>query len=149
MSRLQTPPFQPAKGDRLCLQIPAMPAQVGNARHAVVDFLRYQGWPPTDTDAIALAVGEAGSNAVCYGRQDSAAAVVSIVCTLLNPTHVQIEVRNEGTDFCPDLNTLCSLPDQDATHGRGFALMQILMDDMQVYQEGTETVVRLTKSRTL
>lgn len=138
----------PVKGDRLCLQIPAMPAQVGEARHAVVDFLRYQGWPQTDTDAVALAVGEAGSNAVCYGRHEDAASVVSIICTLLSPLHLQIEVRNRGTEFRPDLDALCTLPDNEATHGRGFALMQFLMDEMQVFQEGPETVVRLTKSRT-
>lgn len=139
----------PVKGDRLCLQIPALPAQVGKARHAVVDFLRYQGWPQMDTDAVALAIGEAGSNAVCYGKHEDAASVVSIVCTLLNPLCLQIEVRNRGTEFRPNLDALCALPDNEATHGRGFALMQYLMDEMQVFQEGPETVVRLTKSRTV
>lgn len=138
-----------AKGDRLCLQIPAMPVHVGNARRAVTDFLHYQGWPQMDTDAVALAVGEAGSNAVCYGRHDDSACVVSIVCTLLSPLCLQVEVRNQGDEFRPNMDALCSLPDQDAVHGRGFALMQCLMDDMQVYQEGRETVVRLTKSRTV
>lgn len=149
MTILQTVSTAPVKGDRLFLQIPALPSQVGNARHAVTDFLCYQGWPQIDTDAVALAIGEAGSNAVCYGKQDDSAAVVSILCTLLNPACLQIEVRNQGTEFNPDMEKLCSLPDHEATHGRGFALMQCLMDDMQVFQEGSETVVRLTKSRTL
>jgi len=149
MSIQQTLSILPVKGDRLFLQIPALPSQVGNARHAVVDFLRFQGWLQADTDAVALAVGEAGSNAVCYGRHDNSAAIVSIACTLLSPMCLQIEVRNKGTEFRPNLEDLCSLPDNDATHGRGFALMQFLMDDMQVFQEGPETVVRLTKSRTM
>ncbi len=141
-----SPPL--VKGDHLFLQIPALPAQVGSARHAVADFLRYQGWPQMDTDAVALAVGEAGSNAVCYGKHDDSAAVVSIICTFLSPMCLQIEVRNRGTEFRPNLEALCSLPDNEAIHGRGFALMQYLMDEMQVFQEGPETVVRLTKSRT-
>ncbi len=149
MSRQHTASTVAVKGDRLFLQIPALPSQVGNARHAVTDFLRYQGWPQIDTDAVGLAVGEAGSNAVCYGKQDTSAAVVSIMCTLLSPMCLQIEVRNQGAEFRPNLDKLCSLPDHDATHGRGFALMQYLMDEMQVFQEGSETVVRLTKSRTL
>jgi len=149
MNRQQTVSTPPVKGDRLFLQIPALPAQVGNARRAVADFLRYQGWPQRDTDAVALAVGEAGSNAVCYGKQDNSAAVVSICCILLNPMCLQIDVRNQGAEFCPNMETLCTLPDNEAIHGRGFALMQFLMDEMQVFQEGSETVVRLTKSRTL
>lgn len=148
MHRQQSASAPPVKGDRLFLQIPALPAQIGNARHAVTDFLRCQGWPQTDTDAVALAVGEAGSNAVCYGKRDNSAAVVSIICTLLSPMCLQIDVRNQGADFRPNMDALCSLPDEEATHGRGFALMQCLMDDMQVFHEGSETVVRLTKSRT-
>ncbi len=149
MSRQHTVSPPPVKGERLFLQIPALPSQVGKARHAVADFLRCQGWPQTDTDAVTLAVGEAGSNAVCYGKQDNSAAVVSIICTLLSPLCLQVEVRNQGTEFNPDIDALCFLPDHEATHGRGFALMQCLMDDMQVFHEGSETVVRLTKSRTL
>ncbi len=147
MQQTISPPS--VKGDHLCLQIPALPAQVGQARRAVVDFLRYQGWPALDTDAVALAIGEAGSNAICYGRHEDAASVVSIICTLLSPVCLQVEVRNQGTDFRPNLDDLCCLPDDNATHGRGFALMQCLMDDMKVFQDGQETVVQLTKSRTL
>ncbi len=139
---------QPVKGDRLFLQFPALPSQVGAARHAIADFLRHQGWRQDDTDDVMLAVGEAGNNAVCYGRGEGSAAMVSIVCTLLAPQRLQIDVRNQGTGFQADLDTLCRLPDNDATHGRGFALMQVLMDDVEVMRDGPQTVVRLTKSCT-
>lgn len=137
---------QTAKGDRLCLQIPALPVYVGKARHAVADFLHHQGWQEHDTDAVMLAVGEAGSNAVSYGGEDGA-ATVCIICTLIQWDQLEIEVRNQGTHFQPNLHALCALPDADATHGRGFALMNVLMDDVKVYHDGPETVVRLTKSR--
>lgn len=137
----------PVKGDRLFLQFPALPSQVGAARHAIADFLRHQGWRQDDTDDVMLAVGEAGNNAVCYGSGEGSAAMVSIICTLLAPQRLQIDVRNQGNGFQADLDTLCALPDKDATHGRGFALMQVLMDDVQVMHDGPQTVVRLTKSR--
>ena len=38
------------------------------------------------------------------------------------------------------------LPGSDATHGRGFFLMEALMDQVQVCSEGQETIVHLRKS---
>ncbi len=136
---------------RDCLEIdlPAVPEQVGSARRAVADFLRCRAWDDDDADALLLAVGEACNNAVNYGggQPDSRFCVH---CRTLACGCLQIDVRNQGSGFYPDLYDYGQLPeDKFATHGRGFGLMLALADSVQVLAEEGDTVVRLTKSRTV
>ena len=127
----------------LVVERPALPEQARDMRHAVQRYLSELEWPDEAAYEVALAVGEAVNNAVSYGAgQDD--ATVSLCCRLIRPGQLQIEVRNHGT-FAPDLDALSLLPDGLAVHGRGFALMSTLMDTVQVFSEGSETVVRLAK----
>lgn len=131
----------------LFVQRPAHPEQARAIRHAVAQFVQELGCPSSLADAVTLAVGEALNNAVSYG-QETAGAAVSLDCRFLLPGVLTIEVRNPGTGFLPDLATACALPDDFAVHGRGFALMSMLMDEVQVFADGEETVVRLVKRLT-
>ncbi len=128
---------------RLCF--PARADQVSRVRRDVAECARRLGWSEDETDEIVLAVGEACNNAVCYGDHPDACVRLTAHPTPLG--HLHIEIRNQGGRFTPNLARLRLLPDAAAVHGRGFALMDALMDEVCVFSEGDETVVRLVKKR--
>jgi anti-sigma regulatory factor (Ser/Thr protein kinase) len=128
----------------LFLQRPAKPEQARAVRHAVSDYLQGLGWPLDPIQAVTLAAGEAINNAVSYGAK-LPGAEVSVCCRLTAPDTLTIEVRNPGTGFQPEIDEISTLPDDMAEHGRGFALMSLLMDEVNVFAEDDETVVRLVK----
>ena len=136
--------------ETLSLEIAAEPEQVGLVRHRVAEHLRTLAFSADDVDALILAVGEACNNAVSYGSADFPTPTVSVTCRLTAADRLQVDIRNQGNHFSPDVAALAALPDPDdfATHGRGFALMQALVDDVQVLSDGYNTTVRLTKQRT-
>ena len=135
--------------DNLFLEIGAKPEMVAHARHEVADYTRRQCWNNDDVDALTLAVGEACSNAVNYGGKGCDAAVVWVSCTKIAPDRLQVDIKNQGNSFHPDLAKLSVMPDAEglATRGRGFALMYALVDDVQVLSDGANTTIRLTKSK--
>ncbi len=132
------------------LELPARPEQVGPARRAVAAFMQAQTWNGDDADALLLAFGEACSNAVCYGGQGEADPRVTIQCLRLDCGCLQVDVRNQGSGFRPDLSVAGTMPgaEEFATHGRGFGLMLALVDEVQVFSEGITTTVRLRKAKT-
>ncbi len=132
----------------LRIEVPATAENVGRARRAVAGFLRDWAWEADDADSLLLAVGEACNNAVNYGGQGQANPRLTVCCLSLDGCRLQVDVRNQGNGFHPDLDVCGLMPDADfATHGRGFGLMLALVDDVQVLADGDNTVVRLTKSR--
>ena len=136
-------------GNELRLEVPATPENVGKVRRLVADFTREQHWEEMAADDLLLAVGEACNNAVNYGGKAVADPRLIVSCLCLDCDHVQVDVRNQGNGFHPDLGCLGDLPeDEFATHGRGFGLMLALVDDVQILSDGENTIVRLTKSRT-
>lgn len=134
----------------LHLELPARPEQVGPARRAVAEFMRAQTWDGEDADALLLAFGEACSNAVSYGGRGETDPRLTILCQRLESGSLQVDVRNQGNGFYPDLSVVGTLPDLGdyATHGRGFGLMLALVDEVQVLSDGTNTTVRLRKAKT-
>ncbi len=141
-----------AESDRLPMElhieVPAAPEHVGRARHAVAEYLHRRAWSEDDADAFLLAVGEACNNAVNYGGRDYAAPRLVVSCRPLDGQRLQVDVRNQGNGFHPDLSECGQMPDGEfATHGRGFGLMLALVDDVQVLSDGGDTIVRLTKSK--
>ncbi len=132
----------------LHLEIPARPEQVGPARHAVAAFMRERHWDGEDAEALLLAVGEACSNAVSYGGVGKDDPHFSVSCSCLEGGSLQIDVRNQGNGFSPNLNAAGLMPDDDyAEHGRGFGLMLALVDDVQVLSDAGSTTVRLRKAK--
>ncbi len=131
------------------MQVPSRPEQVGPARHAVAAFMRDRHWIGEDAEALLLAVGEACSNAVSYGGTGKADPHFTVSCLCLEGGDLQVDVRNQGCGFHPDLNAIRLMPDDDfADHGRGFGLMLALVDDVQVLSEDGNTTVRLRKAKT-
>ena len=136
--------------ETLSLEIAAAPEQVGQVRHRVAEHAHALSFGLDDVDALTLAVGEACNNAVSYGGVGFPDPTVRVTCELCAPNRLQVDIRNQGNHFHPDLAALSALPDPDdfATHGRGFALMRALVDDVQILSDGQNTIVRLTKQRT-
>ncbi len=138
----------PFASDAFRIEVPATAENVGQARHAVADFLHRWAWGPDDADALLLAVGEACNNAVNYGGRGCTDPRLTVSCRSLDGLRLQVEVQNQGNGFHPDLDECGQMPEAAfATHGRGFGLMLALVDDVQVLSDGDNTVVRLTKSR--
>lgn len=138
----------PNDADIFHIEVAAIPENVGRARRAVAEFLYDRAWEADDADALLLAVGEACNNAVNYGGCGLADPRFSVSCRPLNGRGLQVDVRNQGNGFHPDLSECGPMPDSDyATHGRGFGLMLALVDDVQVLSDGENTVVRLSKSK--
>ena len=136
-------------GNDFILEVPATPESVGKVRRRLADFTRDQQWHEADADDLLLAVGEACNNAVNYGGKAYADPHIIVSCSCLDHDHLQVDIRNQGNGFHPDLKRLGDLPaDEFSTHGRGFGLMLALVDDVQVLSDGGNTVVRLTKCRT-
>ena len=133
----------------LSLEVAAAPEQVGQVRRRVAEHLRGLAFSDDDVASVILAVGEACNNAVSYGTAAAPDPTVCVTCRLTDSNLLQVDIKNQGNHFYPDVAALALLPDPDefATHGRGFALMQALVDDVQVLSDGHNTTVRLTKQR--
>ena len=76
---------------------------------------------------------------------------VQITCRSLDSHCLQVDVQNQGNGFHPDLAAAGQMSDTEllSTHGRGISLMLALVDHVQVLSDGMNTVVRLTKSKTV
>ncbi len=132
---------------RLRLRFRAQTDQVGRVRQSVAEHVRRLGWTQDETEEVVLAVGEACNNAVSYGRTEDGDACVTLSAHHTSEGCLCIEIRNPGGRFEPNLDSLRLLPEEDAVHGRGFALMDALMDEVRVFTQGDDTVVRLVKKR--
>lgn len=133
---------------RLRLCFPAQAEQVSRVRREVTAYVRRQGWSEDEAEEIVLAVGEACNNAVSYGSLHDGNNCIHLTAHQSRSGPLCIEIRNPGGNFSLDLERLRRLPDSAAIHGRGFALMDALMDEVRVFSTGDETVVRLVKRRT-
>jgi serine/threonine-protein kinase RsbW len=147
-----------ATTDLLQIRIPSMPAFVGAVRQAV-DVVSEQLHLPADArNAVKLAVGEACNNAVSHGRRSApctaeivdaiAGPMVLIVCRA-DAEIMEIDVVNESAGG-PVVSNASSMPSPEslAEHGRGMALMEMVMDSVEYTANGECTVVRMRKRRT-
>lgn len=121
---------------RLC----ADASELYTARRHVDDAARAFGLGATERYQFVCAVNEAVTNAIRYGEPDSQGQIGlriesagdSLVCS----------VRDSG-------RFPLSVPTSDpmAPHGRGFTLMHLLADDIELEAMPDGTTVRLCKAR--
>jgi serine phosphatase RsbU (regulator of sigma subunit)/anti-sigma regulatory factor (Ser/Thr protein kinase) len=123
----------PLSGDRLELRLPAEPKALPSVRRALMRWLEHAGATPDESYAILLACHEACTNAIEHGYRFGEAS---------------FEVTGEMRDRRLTLTVSDSggwRGAGDADRGRGFALMEGLMDTVDVTPGRDGTTVVMTR----
>jgi serine/threonine-protein kinase RsbW len=139
------------------LSLPAHLSYIGVARRAIEALGEQYGLSDDDRNSLKLAVGEACNNAVQYGNLPHAFQErpkdnrnILVVCRVL-PTHdvpefVEVDIITQGTDFHPSQGEF-TMPTAEslAEHGRGLALIKLIMDSVDFLTEDGHQIVRMRK----
>src|SRR5215212_1793837 len=124
----------PLSGDRLALRLPAEPKALSSVRRALMRWLEHGGATTDEAQAIQLACHEACTNAIEHGYRFGEATF-----------EVVGELRDGGlTLTVTDSGGWRGAGDVD--RGRGFALMEGLMDGVEVTPGRDGTTVVMTRS---
>ena len=124
----------------VALRLPAQSLYLSVARAAAKSFASLLPFTDGERGAVELAVGEACDNAVRYS-DDDAEHFEMLLCVA--DEHLVIDICNTGGGFLPDGPAV--MPDAFAEHGRGLALMECLMDEVEYLPEKDRTTVRMRK----
>ena len=121
----------PLSGERLALRLPAEPKALPSVRRALVRWLEQAGASEEDAYSVQLATHEACTNAIEHGYRFGE-AVFEVTCEVREST-VTVTVTDSGGWRGAG----------DSDRGRGFALMEGLMDTVEVKpgREGTTVVM--------
>ena len=122
------------------LALPADPSRLGQARSFIEARAAAAGFGEEDRYQITMAVNEAVANALEHGAPCRGGLI-----------HLGAVMEAQKLSFyVRDCGRFALVADRDleeiADRGRGFALMNLLMDDVQLETDG-ETEVRLSKQR--
>ena len=119
-------------------------SSVPEARRFVGDFLRTLPVREVDAFDILMALNEAVSNAHRHAQPPTGKGRISVAVGVQNDA-LLILVSDDGPGF-HYLPQMAELPDPFASKGRGFFLMNELMDGVDVASNGSGTTVSLTRS---
>jgi stage II sporulation protein AB (anti-sigma F factor) len=122
------------------LRLPAHGSELNAARAYARDAAARFGLDADRAYEFVYAVNEAVTNAVRHGAPDEQGRISLSI--LPEADRLTFVVRDWGTFAIPSLE-----PATTAEHGRGFALMADLVDDVQLSTEPGCTIVRLSKLR--
>ena len=127
----------------LQLSLPRDARYVGILRNVSHTLLHDLDVPPDYIDDVTVALSEACGNVIRHARGTEEYGVR----LLLDATRCQIEVCDLGPGFDDTwLQERAALEEGAAAEdGRGLALLQALMDDLQFVREDETTKVRLVK----
>ena len=132
--------------EQIRLRIPGAAEHVAVARNAVDAVSEGLHLSPDARAAIKLAVGEACDNAVRYAKRPGAPVVVIYRA---GRDVLEIDVRNRGNGFHPFSPVRMPPAEALAEHGRGLALIELLMDDVEYLSERGNTIVRMRLARSV
>ncbi|MDX1934478.1 MAG: ATP-binding protein [Capsulimonadales bacterium] len=126
------------------VRIPAASGYVRVVREMVDCLCQLRSLSEDVRAAVKLAVGEAVNNAVAYARAEDGRPEVDVVIRL-HANLLEIEVINESGGFQPE--TPGKMPDAEllAENGRGLALMNIMMDEVEYFVRDGKTVALMRK----
>jgi anti-sigma regulatory factor (Ser/Thr protein kinase) len=126
----------------LCL--PAELSQLAAARTFARQAAAAYGFDGDGCYEFAYAVNEAVTNAIRHGRPDERGFIRVTISA--EADRLTCAVRDWGT-FIPPAEGPAASCDLAAEHGRGLALMRILMDEVRVHSFSGGTIVYLSKVR--
>ncbi|MBN6036912.1 ATP-binding protein [Amycolatopsis sp. 195334CR] len=116
--------------------LPADPAALAPARHALRAWLTAGGLPAEDVQDVLIAAGEACANAIEHGYRGAGPDKVLVHATF-GVDRLEIVVSDRGTWRPPPLDR--------GTRGHGRRIMEQLMDKVTVEGGAGGTTVRLVK----
>jgi anti-sigma regulatory factor (Ser/Thr protein kinase) len=116
-------------------------SELGLARQYVRDAAESFGFDPDRGYELVYAVNEAVTNAIRHGAPDAEGCISLSVYE--RGDRLTFVVRDFGSWVMPTLQSSAM-----ADHGRGFALMASLVDDVQLSVEPGCTTISLSKART-
>jgi stage II sporulation protein AB (anti-sigma F factor) len=126
------------------LSVPAQLSQLANARGFAARAAAECGLDGDGCYEFAYAVNEAVTNAIRHGLPDEGGLIrLSIT---LDAERVTCAVRDWGT-FTPPAQDVTGRSGAGVEHGRGFALMKKLMDEVHLQAAPGGTTVYLSKAR--
>jgi serine/threonine-protein kinase RsbW len=128
-------------GPKIEIQVPLNPAECSRVRRVVSCLALAALDDPEAVGDIELAVGEAFTNAVKYGRHGSATVFVD----LSMPRVLSLEMIYLGADF----DTTVTYPNdvRSADGGFGRFIMSRLLDQVDYSFENGHTILRMRKTR--
>lgn len=121
---------------RLC----ARASELAVARDYAATAASAFGLSPDDSYDFVYAVNEAVTNAIRHGSPDKHGQI--LLSVLATDERLVFSVRDYGT-----FAMSASVAGAGVEGGRGFALMEQLVDDVQVSADGDGTTVTLSKAR--
>jgi len=113
----------------------ARPCELSGLRRELRNWLQTAGVGGDDTDDILVAVGEALTNAIEHGH-DSDGGPIDMSAEYQGGRHV-FHIGDHGTWKVP--------VDSNGSRGRGLTMMGQLMDEVEITQRDSGTLVTLTK----
>ena len=132
----------------VCVSIPSQTTFIPIARQTVDALSEQLHLSTGDRAAVKLAVGEACNNAVLHSHSphEGVSPTVSVACRVF-PDALEIDVSNEGNGFHPTPGAKMPTAELLSEHGRGMALMEMMMDSVEYFSVNGNTVVRMRKNR--
>lgn len=104
-------------------------------RQVVTRITRHAGLDPDRAARLTLAVNEVATNAIQHGGGEAGVTI------RVEDRQIVIEVQDDGPGIPEDVTA--SLPEPEATHGRGLWLANQLCDEVDLRTGGTGTLIRL------
>ena len=126
------------------LNLPAELSQLAAARTFARQAAAAYGFDGDGCYEFAYAVNEAVTNAIRHGLPDERGCIR--VTITAEADRLTCAVRDWGT-FKPPAEASSVSSDAAAEHGRGLALMRILMDEVRLHTSSGGTIVYLSKLR--
>lgn len=121
---------------------------------ALLEFWDQQGIQTSVIHDLELCVVELANNVYEHGYQERDGKVIEVGCRVA-PKRIEITIDHEGLSLESDvMDEMLSAPLQEpdlddplswATSGRGFYILNALMDDVSVSESNGVTSFRLTK----
>jgi len=107
----------------------------------LIAYLEREGWASRDIFGVQIAVEEALVNAIQHGNREDPAKTVYVLYQA-TPSHVRIEITDEGPGFIPKLVADPTTPDHLCEpHGRGLLLMRTFMSKVEYLGCGNQLVM--------